>query len=114
MAKVVGDLPVPVGDKTYILHLGFRAIAQLQDEFGRDLGPIIGAFESGKLPDFRAIVRLIEVSLERYHPGATSEIADEILAENPKIFAELLSTAFPAPEQAKPGGAAAKKRTRAV
>lgn len=117
MAKVIGDLPIKVGEEQFTLHLGFRSIATLQDEFGRDLKPIMEAFEDGELPDFRAIVRIVEVSLTRYHPDAGPDVADAIMAENPTVFVDLISAAFPgaAAGDAKAAGSSpAKKRTRAA
>lgn len=117
MAKVVGDLSVKAGGKDYVLHLGFRALGTLQDELGRDLAPIMSAFEEGGLPNFGVLVRVIEVALVRYHPGVGPEVADAVLAENPTCFADLLVTAFPdAAAEAGTEGAPARagKKRRAA
>jgi len=111
MAKVLGEMDVEVDGETYTLRLGFRELGKLQDEFGQDLAPFMSAHESGTLPSFTAIVRLVEVALARHHPEAGPDVADAILQQDMSVFGRLMAVAFPDPEAAAP--AAKKKRAAA-
>lgn len=114
MASVVGELVVNVGGKEYTLRLGFRELGKLQDEFGQDLAPFMQAHEEGLVPNFNAVVRLVEVSLSRYHPDAGPDVADDILASEMSIFGKLMAAAFPAPEEPQKPQKPAAKKTRAA
>ncbi|ABN75749.1 hypothetical protein Rsph17029_0636 [Rhodobacter sphaeroides ATCC 17029] len=101
-----------VGGRAVTLHLGMRGLGKLQDEFGQQLEPILGAFEEQRLPHFGAIVRVVEVALERHHPEAGSDLADDIVAEHPQVFAQLLEAAFP-DQSSTPAGSGKKRKAAA-
>lgn len=102
MAAMVGDLDVEAGGKTYCLHLGMRALAILQKEFGKGF---LDTMTDGE-PDFAVIVRMIEVSLMRHQAQNGDDLvaaADTILAERADVLGELLDAAFP-DARGKPAG----------
>ena len=106
MAQVVGDIDVTLDGVTYTLHMGMRELARLQDDFGQDLAPYFMPVAAGGLPKFGAYLRMVEVSLDRWHGGVPDTVAEDILAARPGIVAELLAAAFPSaklPAGAKPG-----------
>jgi len=110
MAQVMGELDATVGDVTYRLRLTMRGIAQLQDEYGLDLEPILGIKE-GHMPNFGACLRVVEIALQRYHADAGVDAADDILSADMSVFGRLISVAFP---DAQKDGDAQKKRKAAV
>jgi hypothetical protein len=95
MAKPIGDIEVALDGATYTLHMGFRELGVLQSEFGRNLVPLLVKPDDGELPDLAAYLRVVEVSLRRYHPQAAPTVADDIMAADIGIVAKLLAAAFP-------------------
>lgn len=95
MAHAIGDLDVRIGEQTYTLHMGFREIGTLQQDYGLNLAPLLTQPEAGGLPDLLAFVRCVEVALTRYHKGSDPTVADDILAVDPQIVPKLLAVAFP-------------------
>lgn len=94
MAKMLGEVDVSVGSKNYCLRLTMRGIATLQDEYGQNLSPILG-IKDGELPHFGVCLRVVELALQRYHPDAGPDIADDILTQDMAIFGQILEAAFP-------------------
>ena len=97
MAKMLGEVNVSVGSETYCLRLTMRGIATLQDEYGQNLEPILGLKED-QLPHFGVCLRVVELALQRYHPDAGPEVADDILTQDMGIFGQLMEAAFPQAE----------------
>lgn len=101
MAKMLGEVTASVGGETYRLRLTMRGIATLQDEYGQNLDPIL-SLADGELPHFGVCLRVVELALQRYHPDAGPDVADDILTQDMGIFGQLLEAAFPQAE-AQPG-----------
>jgi hypothetical protein len=97
MAKMLGEVNVSVGGKEYCLRLTMRGIATLQDEFGQNLDPIL-SLKEGELPHFGICLRVVELALQRHHPEAGADVADDILTQDMTIFGKLLEAAFPQAE----------------
>lgn len=97
MAKMLGEVNVSVGGESYCLRLTMRGIATLQDEYGQNLEPIL-ALKKGELPHFGVCLRVVELALQRYHPEAGPDVADDILTQDMAIFGTLLEAAFPQAE----------------
>ncbi|RWR31355.1 hypothetical protein D2T31_04980 [Sinirhodobacter populi] len=113
MAEFTGEFSHTVGGKTYRLALGLRGIAVLQQELGKDLAPL--QIEDGDHADFNVLLRVVEVALQRHHPDAGPEVAEEILASDLSIWARLVAAAFPdAPEgtDTAKGGRTGKPKAR--
>jgi hypothetical protein len=53
----------------------------LQDEYGQNLEPIL-AIKDGELPHFGVCLRVVELALQRYHPDAGPDVADDILTQD--------------------------------
>jgi hypothetical protein len=109
MAKMLGDVTVSVGGEEYRLRLTMRGIATLQDEFGKNLDPILN-LQPGDLPHFGVCIRVVELALKRYHPDASPDVADDILTQDMGIFGQLLEAAFPQGD----GQSADGKKTQAA
>lgn len=103
MAKMLGEVNVSAGGKTYCLRLTMRGIATLQDEYGQNLAPILN-LQPGELPHFGVCLRVIELALQRHHPEAGPEVADDILTQDMGVFGELLEAAFPQAEAQSEAG----------
>ena len=111
MTKKMGELRVKREGKEYRLCLTNRAVGVLQDEYGTAMAPLMPT--DGSVPHFGAIVRAVELSLQRYHPEeATADLADDLLGSDRAVFGGLLDVTFP--EMVDKGGKkpkAAKKKT---
>lgn len=97
MAKMLGEIDVNVGGESYCLRLTMRGIATLQDEYGKNLEPIL-ALKKNELPHFGICLRVVELALHRHHPDAGPDVADDILTQDMTIFGTLLEAAFPQAE----------------
>lgn len=94
MAKKMGELLVKHEGKEYRLCLTNRGIGVLQDEFGREMSAFMPA--DGGVPSFAAIVRVVEIALQKYHgEEATPDLADDLLGSDRKVFGDLLAVTFP-------------------
>lgn len=113
MAVAFGEIDVDHNGKVYSLRLTMRGLASLQDEFGHNLDPIL-SLKPGQLPHFGVCLRVVELALQKHHPDATKDLADDILSDDMGVFARVIAAAFPQPEataanEPKPG-----KRTAAA
>ncbi|MBL1438337.1 MAG: hypothetical protein COB08_019335 [Rhodobacteraceae bacterium] len=113
MSKKMGELTVKHEGKKYRLCLTNRAVGTLQDEYGRDMADLMPP--DGGVPHFGAIVRAVELSLQRHHPDeATVEFADDLLGSDRGVFGDLLGVTFPemkAESSGKKPKAARRKKT---
>jgi len=96
MADITGALSVEHNGTRYMLRLTMRGIAQLQAEFGRDIAGVLSG-EAGAIPDFAAILRIVEVALQKGQPGM---IASEVAAvaddmATPDLVGRIVAAAFP-------------------
>lgn len=94
MAAILGELTVHNAGKDYCLRLTMRSIAQLQDEYGQGLMPLLG-MKDGELPHFGICLRLVELALKKHHPDAGPELADDILTADIGVVGRLIAAAFP-------------------
>lgn len=100
MANPTGELKVKARGKTYRLHLGMSNLAALQDEFGDKLDAILAPADDGKLPNLRVMHAIFMEALQRHHGDEADRwLVDDIIAENANAFGELLSAAFPSPQE---------------
>jgi hypothetical protein len=113
MAHPTGEVDVQHNGKTYTLHLTMRGVAQLQKEFGQNLGPILEV-KPGEMPDFDVLLRVIEIALHKRHRDEEGDLADEILSADMGVFARVIAAAFPQPDAAAPSEAEPGKRTAAA
>lgn len=97
MAAILGELNVTCAGADYCLRLTMRGIAQLQDEYGQGLEPLLG-MKDGVMPHFGICLRLVEIALKKHHPDAGPELADEILTADVGVVGRLIAAAFPDPE----------------
>ncbi|MFB2530715.1 hypothetical protein ACEYYA_00940 [Paracoccus sp. p3-h83] len=92
------------GDRILTLQLTMLAMADLQDKYGADLGPL-GAINADSAPPFRAMVDVVAAALRRHHRDIDHlSVADDLLTDDLTIFARLMAVSFPQPEGAgEPG-----------
>jgi len=114
MSDVTGTVRATLSGAEYTLRLTMRGLAQLQSEFGKDLGGLLsGGFKSGDMPDFTIPLRVVEVALLRGMPDLQADrvkdIADDLLTGDQGLVARLMVAAFPDAAadaaQADPGNA---------
>lgn len=127
MSEITGEVTAKLGGKTYRLYLGMRGIGQLQQEFGKDLAPIMeaaggmpeadgdGAATTTSLPDLHALIRVVEVSLSRFHSDETDEyLAGDLLQADIGLAPRLIFAAIPqASDDTVPSGPASRGRKAA-
>jgi hypothetical protein len=98
MADITGTVHADHGGKRYALRLTMRGLAELQAEFGQDLGGITTHGE-GAFPNMAPILRLVELSLRKGQPDMSPEtaadLADEMLTADIAIVQRILTAAFP-------------------
>lgn len=115
MQTITGEVAVTHGGQEYRLFLGMRGIGKLQEEFGKDLAPFMGLEDDGDdkaIPEMTPLLRVIEVSLARYHPEADPYLADALLAADLGLPGKLIAAAIPGAEREAPpaGGRATAAR----
>lgn len=118
MADPRGVLTVSAGGSEYRLHFGFSTIADLQAIHGADvierMDPPPGA-PTDWSPDasfFGVILNAVRLSLHRFHRDAVDAdpfLVDDIIRENPDVFARLIAAAFP-PAKAAVGNGTRPRR----
>jgi hypothetical protein len=95
MQEATGTHYIEHGGARYALRLSMRGIAQLQSEFGRDIAGILSGETS--VPDFKALLRVVEISLAKGQPGMTPDqiatLADEIATTD--LVGLIVQAAFP-------------------
>jgi hypothetical protein len=105
MSDPRGTLTVSAGGVDYRLHFGFSSIADLQAIHGDDviqrMEPPAGAgadwVPGGSF--FAVILDAVRLSLHRFHRDAVEAdpfLVDDLIRENPGVFAQLIAAAFPA------------------
>jgi hypothetical protein len=119
MAEITGEITATFGGTSYRLVLGMRGLALLQAEYGLDLAPILGnpgeappedpaegvdpaeaaepdaAQAAQRLPDIGALIRVVEVSLARYHPNADPYLGSDLLQADMSLAPRLIFAAIP-------------------
>lgn len=115
-----GILTVTAGGADYRLHFGFSSIAELQAIHGTDVFKMMEP-PPGAAPDwvpdgpvFQVIVDAVRLSLHRFHREAVEAdpyLVDDLIRENPDVYARLQAAAFP---QAKADAGNAKRPRRAA
>lgn len=101
MAMATGEIEVGHDGKLYRLRLTFGVLARLQERYGHEsMARMFGA-EDG-VPNFGACIALVELALQRHHPEADAQLADDMVTADPDIIRRLQEAAFPDPE-AQPG-----------
>jgi hypothetical protein len=96
MADVTGTHWHEHAGTRYAFRLTMRGMAQLQAEFGRDIAGILSA-KSDEIPDFAAILRIVEVALAKGNPSLDAEKV-KALAEDlatPDLVGAIVQAAFP-------------------
>jgi hypothetical protein len=96
MADVTGTIHIEHGGKQYALRLSMGGIAKLQAEFGRDIAGLLSG-AANEVPDFAAILRVVEVALEKAQPSLSQEkikdLADDIASTD--LVGKIIAAAFP-------------------
>ena len=110
MADVTGTVHVDHGGKRFALRLTMRALAELQAEFGQDLGGISSQGEAA-FPNMAPLLRMIELALIKGQPEMSPEtardLADDMLTRDIGLVQKVLAAAFPSvPGAARPPKAA--------
>lgn len=99
MADVTGTHHIDHAGARYAFRLTMRGIAELQGEFGRDIAGILTA-KPGDIPDFKAVLRIVEIALAKGSPSLPAEqvpaIAEDLASAD--LVAAILQAAFPAVE----------------
>lgn len=111
MEGITGEVTAQHGGKEYRLYLGMRGIGRLQEEYGKDLAPLMADPDAAKggVPDMGPLVRVVEVSLLRYHPDADPYLADDLLRTDLSLPGRLIASAIPgAADEAPPAGGRAR------
>lgn len=105
-----GTLHITAGGRAYKLWMGMSVLADMQALHGADalekVEPPAGAGPNW-MPPLAIILDLVRGSLKRFHAEEIASdpyLADDILAENPEMFAELMAAAFPDQPKAQPSG----------
>lgn len=94
MAQINGVVQVRHGGKSYSLILGMSGLAKLQREYDQSLSIFQEMEEEGKVPDFGALLRVVEIGLERFHGDADPYLADDLMRAKPELPVELVNAAF--------------------
>ena len=94
MAQITGVVTAAHGGTEYSLILGMAGLARLQQEYGKDLAPLMAMFEEGQMPDFAVLLRVTELALQRHHPEADSHLADDLLAADITVAVRVINAAF--------------------
>lgn len=97
MADVTGALHVEHEGKTHTLRLTFRGIGELQGKYGNTISGLLDG-SSGDVPDFRALVDMVSVSLQRGEGlprDQADDLADEMITADASIVERLITVAFP-------------------
>lgn len=118
MADVRGELQLSVGPRSYRLHLGFIALANLQAKHGQDvfarLEPPAGAAKNW-VPPLAVVVDMVREALDRHHASDLEEdryLVDDLLAANPNAFPLIMAAAFPDAQKAETAGDTPGNRKR--
>lgn len=105
MSQITGVVTVRHKDKDYSLMLGMSGLAKLQQEYGKDLAPLVAMFEEKVMPDFAVLLRVTQIALERYHPDVNAWLADDLLQNDFSVGARVISEAFEQLQKATPAAA---------
>jgi hypothetical protein len=109
----MGVVKMQVGGETYRLHLGMSILAEVQAEFGQAFDDLIsGQTADGALPNFKIVHAILAGALRRYHPEQADDafFVDDLIAENPGVFGELMMGASPPAEPSAGGKAKPRQR----
>jgi hypothetical protein len=96
-----GLLIVKARGQDWRLWLGMSVLADVQSTHGADwlarLQPPAGQADGAPwMPPMQIVIDLLIGALQRYHRAdADRWLADDILADNPNVLAELIQAAFP-------------------
>lgn len=114
MSGARGDFTVKANGKKYKLWLGLSVLADLQEKHGQDaLQRLETPEEAGPkwVPPLAVMVDVFLGALQRYHADeADRYLVDDILAQNPGVFAGLMAAAFPDQKGAEAGNGRKPKR----
>lgn len=108
MSQITGVVTAQHDGKAIRLILGMTGLAQLQVEYGKDLGPLVAMFEDKSMPDFSVLLRATQVALERFHGDADPYLADDLLAQDLTIAVRVINLAFEGLQNAGPKSGKAK------
>ena len=91
--NAMGALTVKVGGADYRLWLGFSVLADVQAEMPAEFAE----FLANRPFNLAFRHRLLRGALERFHPEKATDrwFVDEMVAENPLVFTDLLESASP-------------------
>lgn len=103
VAQITGVVTASHEGLSLRLILGMAGLAKLQDEYGKDLAPLVAMFEDKTMPDFAVLLRVTQIGLERYHPDADPYLADDLLASDITVAVQLINAAFQGLQAAAPG-----------
>jgi len=115
MTHPKGFVDLQANGASYRLHVGFSVLADLQAKHGQDvlqsLSPPPDAPE-GWMPPLAIVIDLFLGALQRHHAEQADRwLADDLIAQNPGAFSQLLAATFP---DAKPAPGNAKGPRRAA
>ncbi|MFN3275447.1 MAG: hypothetical protein ACK41U_12305 [Paracoccus sp. (in: a-proteobacteria)] len=102
MAQITGIVTVRHAGKDYSLMLGMSGLAKLQQDYGKDLAPLVAMFEEKVMPDFAVLLRVTQIALERFHPDADDWLADDMLQHDFSVGARVIREAFESLQKATP------------
>ncbi|WP_411839246.1 hypothetical protein [Paracoccus sp. ME4] len=94
MAQITGVVTAVHDGTEYSLILGMSGLARLQEEYGKDMAPIVAMFEEGEMPDFAVLLRVTELALQRHHPEGGRELADDLLTADITVPVRVINAAF--------------------
>jgi len=100
MDRIDGAVIRKVGGVEYRLRLLPSGIVDLQEEFGQHFLSLLDVAEN-ELPPFKLVVRIVERALPRGTEDPRG-VADEILADDMRVFGEIIRAAFPSDPEAGP------------
>lgn len=96
MAEATGTHYHEHAGTRYAFRLTMRGMAELQQEFGRDIAGILTNTVGG-IPDFAALLRIVEVALAKGTPSLSAEqvkaVAEDVAT--PDLLGAIVKAAFP-------------------
>lgn len=109
MADVTGTHYHEHAGTRYAFRLTMRGLATLQAEFGRDIAGILSG--GNGIPDFAAILRIVEVALERGTPSLSPDQVKELAEDmaNGDLVGAIVKAAFPDAQEDQGGNGKAGK-----
>ncbi|RJL13690.1 hypothetical protein [Paracoccus siganidrum] len=111
-AQITGEITASFEGREYRLMLGLRGIARLQEEYGKELTPLMEMSEGNSIPDMNVLLRVVDIALMRHHDDVGEDVAEGLLMQDMDLPGKLLAAAFPTVEDAGGNGKGKRRAGR--